>query len=98
MILYGLEQPLNGGILELVLNGDHSLAGTHLELLGYQVTLIELYNGLVVIFDHLLDDLLGQLQLIFKLLLKHVVQIIKVLFLDVSRQGRRHDMTYKVTT
>lgn len=84
MILYGLQQPLNRGILQLVLDSDHSLAGAHLELLGYQVALIELNYGLIVLLDNLLDDLFGQLHFILQLLLKHVVQVIEVLLLDVG--------------
>ena len=98
MVLYGFQEPLDGRILELVLDSDHSLAGTHLELLGYQVSLIELYHGLVVLLDHLLDDLLGQLHLVLQLLLEQVVQVIEVLLLDVGRRGSRHDVTDKVTS
>ena len=98
MVLYGFQEPLDGRILELVLDSDHSLAGAHLELFGYQVSLIELYHGLVVLLDHLLDDLLGQLHLILQLLLEQVVQVIEVLLLDVRRSGSRHDVTDKVTS
>ena len=76
MILYGLQQPLNGRILQLVLDSDHSLAGAHLELFRYQVTLIELDYCLIILLNYLLDDLLGQLHFILQLLLKHVMQVI----------------------
>ena len=69
MILYGLQQPLNGGILQLVLDGCHPLTGAHLELLGYQVALIKLNHSLIVLLYNLLDDLLRQFHLILQLLI-----------------------------
>ena len=64
MMLHGLQQPLSSRILQLVLDGDHSLNWAHLELLGHQATLIELNYSLIVLLNNLLDEILGQLHFI----------------------------------